>query len=183
MIELLVTFGIAVQPPQASQPSGAFIICPGDRRCPRNSAPAPTPTPVPEIIDCSDGSQVPVGQRCAAAAPMAPGPFIVYFGSGQATLTARAQQILDEVASVIQRSPARVTLAGHTDRRGSNIYNVELSQRYANAVRDYLMARGVRADAITVQAYGEARPVVRTGDGVREPQNRRVEITLTPGGG
>ena len=76
-----------------------------------------------------------------------------------------------------------VTLAGHADRSGSDAYNVGLSQRRANNVRSYLAGRGVPDGSITTEAFGESRPLVDTADGVREPQNRRVEITFGPGSG
>ena len=74
-------------------------------------------------------------------------------------------------------------LAGHADRSGSASYNVGLSQRRADAVRAYLAGRGVPDGSISTSAFGEERPLVQTEDGVREPQNRRVEITFGPGSG
>jgi outer membrane protein OmpA-like peptidoglycan-associated protein len=74
-------------------------------------------------------------------------------------------------------------LAGHADKSGSAQYNVGLSQRRADAVRSYLEGRGVPGGAIASEAFGESRPLVETADGVREPQNRRVEITFGPGSG
>ncbi|HWH16856.1 MAG TPA: OmpA family protein, partial [Allosphingosinicella sp.] len=69
------------------------------------------------------------------------------------------------------------------DRSGSASYNVGLSQRRADAVRSYLAGRGVPNGAMATEAFGESRPLVETADGVREPQNRRVEITFGPGSG
>ena len=69
-------------------------------------------------------------------------------------------------------------MAGHADRSGSAQYNQRLSQRRADAVAAELVARGVPRNIIMVSAYGESRPLVPTADGVREPQNRRVEIVL-----
>ena len=76
-----------------------------------------------------------------------------------------------------------MVLAGHADRSGSDEYNVGLSQRRANNVRAYLAGRSVPDAAITSEAFGESRPLVDTADGVREPQNRRVEISFGPGSG
>ena len=78
---------------------------------------------------------------------------------------------------------ARVVLAGHADRSGPNDYNVDLSQRRANNVAVYLEGRGVPRGSIATEAFGESRPLVEPADGVREPQNRRVEITMGPGSG
>ena len=69
-------------------------------------------------------------------------------------------------------------MAGHADTSGTQRYNQDLSRRRAQAVASELVRLGVPREAITVQAFGESRPLVPTGDGVREPQNRRVEIVL-----
>ncbi len=69
-------------------------------------------------------------------------------------------------------------MAGHADRSGSDAYNLRLSQRRADAVAAELVRQGVNRNDIGIQAFGESRPLVPTADGVREPQNRRVEIVL-----
>jgi outer membrane protein OmpA-like peptidoglycan-associated protein len=74
-------------------------------------------------------------------------------------------------------------LAGHTDRAGSNKYNEGLAERRNTAVRTYLTGRGIPTGRITGQAFGETNPRVPTADGVREAQNRRVEVTYGPGSG
>ena len=107
-------------------------------------------------------------------------PFRVFFDWAKPELTRDAQAILDEIAAAYQQSrPIRVKVAGHTDRSGSAGYNLAASRRRAEAVKAYLVERGVPARAISVSAYGESRPIVATEDGVREAQNRRVEITLS----
>jgi outer membrane protein OmpA-like peptidoglycan-associated protein len=74
-------------------------------------------------------------------------------------------------------------LAGYADRSGSTQYNVGLSERRNGSVRSYLGGRGIADSAISSQAFGESNPRVPTADGVRELQNRRVEITYGPGSG
>ena len=129
---------------------------------------------------CWNGTSIPEAETC----PQMP-PAIVYFGWDQDTLTAEARATLDGVIQNAQRGggQTQVVLAGHADRSGSATYNVGLSQRRANRVRDYLTAGGLNGGAITRQAFGEGRPAIETPDGVREPQNRRVEITYGPGSG
>ena len=73
---------------------------------------------------------------------------------------------------------ARVMLAGHTDTSGPEAYNMALSLRRANAVKNALVREGVPAAAIAVIGRGEQGLLVKTADGVREPQNRRVEIVV-----
>ena len=72
----------------------------------------------------------------------------------------------------------RIELAGHADRSGTVRYNQALSLRRAEAVAAELIRLGVPRPRITVQGFGESRALVPTADGVREPQNRRVEIVL-----
>jgi OmpA-OmpF porin, OOP family len=138
------------------------------------------PPPPPPVV-------VPVPPPPVEAPPpprVIPGPIIVYFDWDRDELRPDARARLDEAIRIYQSGGvAQVTLAGHADRSGPDGYNVGLSQRRANNVRDYLAAGGVPAGAITTQAFGESRPAVDTADGVREPQNRRVEVSFGPGSG
>ncbi len=123
--------------------------------------------------------------RAAAPAPaVAPAPapartYLVFFDWDRADLTDRARQIIAD-AAVNSRSvrATRIEVAGHADRSGSDAYNLRLSQRRADAVAAELVRQGVARGDIGIQAFGESRPLVPTADGVREPQNRRVEIVL-----
>ena len=69
-----------------------------------------------------------------------------------------------------------MTIDGHSDRSGASAANLASSRRRAEFVRDYLAARGIPGGAMTIRAYGESWPIIATEDGVREVQNRRVEI-------
>ena len=105
--------------------------------------------------------------------------YLVFFDWDRADLTARARAIVNEAAQATTRvAVTRIEVAGHTDTSGTAQYNQGLSQRRAAVVRAELVRLGVPAAAITTQAFGESRPLVQTADGVREPQNRRVEIVL-----
>lgn len=121
----------------------------------------------------------PVVAPAPAAAPAPARTYLVFFDFDRADLTDRARQIIAEAAQNSSRVGAtRIEVAGHADRSGSPQYNQRLSQRRADAVAAELTRLGVARSAITVQAFGESRPLVPTADGVREPQNRRVEIVL-----
>ena len=114
-------------------------------------------------------------------APAAPPPstFLVFFDWDRADLTARARDIITQAAQASRtQQVTRLEVAGHADRSGSAAYNQRLSQRRADNVAAELVRQGVPRNAIVVSAYGETRPLVPTADGVREPQNRRVEIVL-----
>ncbi len=135
--------------------------------------PPPPPPPPPAPVE------QPVVQ-----APVPAGPFIVFFDWDRSDITPEAASILDNAAAAYQQTgSAQVVLAGHADKSGSDQYNVGLSQRRADAVRSYLAGRGVPDGAMNTEAFGESRPLVETADGVREPQNRRVEINFGPGSG
>ena len=124
---------------------------------------APVPTPGP--------AEVP------AQAPAR--SYLVFFDWDKATLTDRARQIIKEAAdnsSHVQYT--RIEVNGYTDTSGSPQYNMGLSIRRANAVKAELIKDGVPANAITTQGFGETHLLVPTGQGVREPQNRRVEIII-----
>ncbi|WP_246048114.1 OmpA family protein [Hankyongella ginsenosidimutans] len=74
---------------------------------------------------------------------------------------------------------ASIVLQGHADRSGSDAYNQRISERRAAIAKAALAKLGITADAMKAEAFGESRPLVETADGAREPQNRRVEITLS----
>ncbi len=116
----------------------------------------------------------------AAQAPAsASGAHRLFFDWGKPELTRDAQATLDEVAAAyVQTKPGQVLIHGHSDRSGPEAVNLRASRRRAEAVRDYLAAHGVPRAAMAVTAHGESRPIIPTEDGVREAQNRRVEIVF-----
>jgi outer membrane protein OmpA-like peptidoglycan-associated protein/opacity protein-like surface antigen len=175
-----ITFNFGAPPPPPPPPAP----CPeGWTRDASGVCVAPPAPPLPpEMKDCPNGSRILATETCPERVQI--GPFIVFFDWDKDEITPAAAAILDNAAaSYAQTGGASVVLAGHADRSGSDAYNVGLSQRRANNVRSYLAGRGVPDDKITTEAFGESRPLVDTADGVREPQNRRVEITYGPGAG
>ncbi len=120
------------------------------------------------------------------AVPCSPGPFIVFFEWNKSDVTPEAASILDNAITQYQScGNARVMVAGFTDTSGTPKYNMGLSQRRADAVKAYMTSRSIPDGSITTEAFGEDRDHLRvqTADGVREVQNRRVEITYGPGAG
>jgi len=126
-----------------------------------------------------------------AAAPMASAPpppamapvntkaFIVFFDFDRSNITAEGQKTInDAVAAAKAGNSTRITLTGHTDRSGSEQYNQALSVRRGEAVKAAMIRGGIPANAIVVIGRGESQNLVPTADGVREPQNRRVEIVI-----
>ncbi len=115
--------------------------------------------------------------------PPPPAPaktFIVFFNFDRSDLTPEAQAVIAEAASAFQSTGAvTVAVVGHTDTAGSASYNQALSERRAASVRSGLAAAGVPDSAITTSGRGFSDPLVPTGAGVKEPQNRRATIDLT----
>ena len=105
--------------------------------------------------------------------------FMVFFDWDRSNLSQQALATIKQAADTFKtRGNARITATGHTDTSGPEAYNMALSLRRANAVKDALVREGVPAQAIAVIGRGEQGLLVQTGDGVREPQNRRVEIVI-----
>jgi OOP family OmpA-OmpF porin len=123
------------------------------------------------------------GAPAVAPPPPTPMPaatsFMVFFDWDRSNLSAQALATIQQAADAFKaKGSARITATGHTDTSGPENYNMALSLRRANAVKDALVRDGVPATAIAVVGLGEQGLLVPTPDGVREPQNRRVEIVL-----
>jgi outer membrane protein OmpA-like peptidoglycan-associated protein len=109
----------------------------------------------------------------------APPSFMVFFDWDSARLSEASLNVVRQASTAFKsKGSARIRATGHTDTSGPESYNMALSLRRANAVKDALVRDGVPAAAITVIGRGEAGLLVQTADGVREPQNRRVEIVI-----
>jgi outer membrane protein OmpA-like peptidoglycan-associated protein len=112
------------------------------------------------------------------------GPYIVFFDWDKSAISSEAASILDNAITAYGTcGTVPITLAGYTDSSGTPRYNMGLAGRRDDSVQSYLTSHGVAAAAISSHAYGEANQRVPTADGVRELQNRRVEINYGPGSG
>ena len=128
-----------------------------------SQTPPPPPAPPP--------------QRAMAPSPMPPA--MVYFASGSATLSQELRATIQQVAANFRSAgTATVTLTGHTDTVGSPDFNMTLSQRRTDAVRNALVSAGVPAAAISGGGQGETSPPVQTADNVDERRNRSVDIAV-----
>lgn len=113
------------------------------------------------------------------AQPKAPKQFIVFFGFNKSNLTEEASRVVaDAAAAAKEYGSASIMVVGHTDTVGSDRYNNALSMRRSSTVKDALVGHGIPASAISTAGRGEAELMVNTGDGVKEPQNRRATIDL-----
>jgi peptidoglycan-associated lipoprotein len=108
---------------------------------------------------------------------------VVNFDYDKADLRDDSKQMLDaKIPILTTNTGVTLRIAGHTDARGSGEYNLQLGQRRAAAVRDYLAARGVAASRVELVSYGEERPLCQTKDEGCYSQNRRAEFEITAGG-
>jgi OOP family OmpA-OmpF porin len=104
----------------------------------------------------------------------------VLFETGRAELRAGALRNLYPLVTFLQKYPERqVLIEGHTDSVGSDASNLELSQRRADAVRDFLLQNGVNAARLTTRGYGKASPVASNDTSAGRQQNRRVELIIS----
>ena len=121
----------------------------------------------------------PLALDTVGPAPAAARSYMVFFDWDKATLTDRARQIVKDAAdNSTHVQYTRIEVNGYTDTSGTHQYNQGLSVRRARAVQAELVKDGVPQDAITIQGLGDTHLLVQTGPGVREPQNRRVEIVI-----
>lgn len=127
------------------------------------AAPPPAPAPAP----------------VRAPAPPVPQKFLVFFDFDKSNLRSDAQKIVSESVTYAKTNgKATIVVTGHADTSGSDAYNMALSERRAQTVEKELERLGIPASEVSVHWKGESEPLVQTGDGVKEPQNRRVEIIL-----
>jgi outer membrane protein OmpA-like peptidoglycan-associated protein len=113
------------------------------------------------------------------ALPKPPARFILYFEHDSVTLTPESLALLKNVLETIrERAPVDVSVVGHTDTLGERKYNYALSLKRARAVASILLGKGVAPSVLDITSHGKDNPLVPTGDQVREPRNRRVEITV-----
>jgi outer membrane protein OmpA-like peptidoglycan-associated protein len=114
-----------------------------------------------------------------AALPKPPAKFILYFYHDSIDLTTESQALLRKVFVTIRdRAPVDISVVGHTDTLGRKEYNYALSLKRAKAVAAILRKNGVDPSILHITSHGKDNPLIRTGDQVPEPRNRRVEITV-----
>jgi len=152
-----------LQPQHIAACRGAFeaAMSAVDQRLAQVDTPPPPPAPA------------------APPPPAAPENYLVFFDFDRADITPEGRAVLQNVVDgAAGQNLTRVVATGHADTAGSARFNEGLSQRRADAVRSALGDMKLEAGSVVTEARGETEPLVPTGDGVREPQNRRVEITV-----
>lgn len=108
-----------------------------------------------------------------------PAPLMIFFDSGESEIRRDWEPVLDQAAT-LAKSGQRLLVTGHSDTSGSSATNLRMARQRATTVVQALIARGVPASSLQESASGEANLMVPTADGVREIQNRRVDIQPQP---
>lgn len=142
--------------------------------------------PIPDASPsarATPGPSAPAGESVANAdTPLA----TIGFAQGGAALSSEAKAALDRMAEQAAVKTGRLTLRGHSDSDGDDAANRTMSRKRAEAVREYLVRKGIARDRMTVIALGETRPVAPNAkpdgsdDSAGRARNRRVEIALAP---
>jgi MYXO-CTERM domain-containing protein len=147
-------------------------------------------TVVDRLDNCPDEKGEPKYQGCAAKQLVTIGKDrleileSVYFQTNKATILAKSNKLLDNVAAVLGSHPSiNLEIQGHTDDRGDAKYNKDLSQRRADAVVAYLVRKGVAASRLKAVGYGEDQPVATNATNAGRTQNRRVVFQIVGGDG
>ena len=163
-----------------------------------NVGSAPNPTPLPRVAQVEAPPPpapvyeplpplpAPPPPPVVEAPPPAPPPlvrhFMVFFDFDKSTLTPEARDVISEaVKTAKQLGPVQITVTGHTDTVGSLRYNQGLSERRARSVKNEMIRLGMNSGDIETIGRSFRDPLVPTGRGVREPQNRRAVIDLDNG--
>ena len=134
-----------------------------------------------ELDEQTAGSGVDVTELGDQEAILVNLPDGVTFAVDSATISPGFQSTLDVIAnSMIKYPNSLIDVYGHTDSTGSDSYNLQLSQRRADAVKNYLVSRGVSAARIETLGYGEQYPKASNDTAEGRALNRRVEIKITP---
>ncbi len=134
---------------------------------------APAPMPALEPIE-------PISAEDAAPMPIKDAMYLVFFDWNKATIGQGGESVLDAVAAELKKrgDVSHVKIVGHADTSGPNTYNRKLGLRRANTVKDSLVKRGISAETLMVDTRGEEELLVKTADNVREPANRRANISF-----
>lgn len=105
---------------------------------------------------------------------------MIHFDFDKYNIKKDSYGILNDVASILKANPQikRIRIEGHTDAIGTDAYNMKLSQRRANSVRDYLIQQGISADRLEAVGYGKSRPIAPNNTAAGRAQNRRVEFNV-----
>jgi len=159
----VATFSSKPQPPPPPAKTGA--TAPGAKPAP-SPAPVPLPPPPGPSRAKLEGNRIALSEK-------------IMFETGSARIAERSFALLDDVVAVLEANPTvDVVIEGHTDSHGSASKNRELSTERAEAVRKFLVRRGIEARRLEAHGYGETRPIASNSTEEGREANRRVEIRV-----
>jgi len=173
---------VAAVAPMAPCPAPEPVVvaeAPPPVKEPEPPAPEPTPPPAPVAPPVEAPPPAPVENKLAV---LEKGRIRirdqVRFATSKSEILAESFPLLEEVAGILKAHPelTRLRIAGHTDNRGARDYNIKLSQDRAEAVRRFLIERGVEASRLEAKGYGPDRPIASNDDAAGRQQNRRTEF-------
>lgn len=142
-------------------------------------AAAETTTQAPRAYQSNQAEVEKTFGKALAAQPARPARYTLFFNEGNDTLTEESKATFERVfPDIAKRSVPDIVVIGHTDSTGSDPLNDKLSLQRANAIRELLIQRGIPAADVAAEGRGKREPLVKTGEGVAEAKNRRVEIIV-----
>lgn len=190
----IVALGVAVLAGGCATPTGTVVLLPaqdghhsvlsvkeGDHEVllDKPYAAAETTTQGPRTYQSSKAEVDKTFGSALAAQPARLERYTLYFNEGNDTLTDESKATFERVfPDIAKRAVPDIVVIGHTDSTGSDPLNDKLSLQRANAIRDEMIKRGIPAADIVAEGRGKREPLVKTGEGVAEARNRRVEIIV-----
>jgi len=177
-IGLRIPLGGRVKPVTEAPPEPPPAVVPTEEPA---APPPPPPPPPPPCQPPAPGQPISL-EGCKT------GDTIVLHGVNfefnKATLTVNAKTLLNQVSdALLARKDIKVEIDGHTDGKGSEPYNLKLSERRAASVRQYLIGRGIDADRMTSKGFGKTMPIADNNTDEGRELNRRVELKVTDSNG
>ncbi len=144
-----------------------------------------------EIVSCRDAFYAAMEELLYVEPEPEPAPsgepepqteFVVYFAWNSPDLSGLAKEFLEGVvAEAVHQQPSTIVISGHTDTSGGDDFNMGLSRERVEAVAAQMAAAGIDSSILVLEWFGEAMPAVETADDVRNPGNRRVEVSFRQG--
>lgn len=140
--------------------------------------------PASENVDARELAATSVIEKNLYLVPIEVGQTIrlnnIFFDFGKATLKPESNEELDNMVKILnENSKMEIQIAGHTDNVGSDDANMKLSDDRANAVRSYLISKGINETRITAKGFGETKPIATNDTDEGRQINRRVEFTIS----
>jgi len=130
-------------------------------------------------VEMSENEVKSIFAKAMVAEPAPPAKYILYFFWDSIELKPDSRKMIKEIITEIdKRASSDIEVIGHTDRSGSDEFNMTLSRKRAVKVRELLVAANIGPAAIRVGFHGEGNPLITTVDNVPEPRNRRVEVIV-----